>query len=68
MSRWHRLRRGVDMLNKDPDANWNYYSYRDDRQTYFVFEDERTAQVVRDAIWLMFRANRKPLIHNGRKP
>ena len=64
MSVRHRL---VLALRKyDPEASYAYEVYSSDKHAYFVFEKDRSAEIV--AAMLRILIKRKPLIHNGRKP
>lgn len=64
MSIRHRM---VLALRKyDPGASYAYEVYSTDRHAYFVFEQDRSAEIVAAMLRIMLK--RKPLIHNGRKP
>jgi len=54
-------------LNKvDPSLSYAYETFATPGHVSFVFEDARSAKIVRQVLAQIFK--RKPLIHNGRKP
>jgi hypothetical protein len=50
----------------DPEASYAYEVYSSDKHAYFVFEKDRSAEMVGAMLRILFK--RKPLIHNGKKP
>jgi len=63
----HRVAQAITKLEQ-ANADWEHQTWQDKQQAYFVFKSERSAQLMREALWLMFKSNRRTLIQQGRKP
>lgn len=64
MSVRHRV--SLALSRHDPQANYAYETFTTGNHAYLVFEEARSAEIVRDMLRIMLK--RKPLIHKGRKP
>lgn len=64
MSVRHRVY--VALRGVDPQASYAYETFETPGRVCFVFEDARSAQIIKTLLSQIFK--RKPLIHNGRKP
>lgn len=64
MSIKHRV--ALALSRADPKASYAYETFSTSNTVHFVFEQDRSAQIVKEMLRLMFK--RKALIHNGRKP
>ena len=64
MSIRHRV--AVAVLKADPKASYAYETFTTGNTCHFVFEQERSAEIVSAMLRTIFK--RKPLLHNGRKP
>jgi hypothetical protein len=67
MSTKTRVAQALKKLNK-PDLNWNHESWEGNGELYISMESERSAQLLREALWMIFKSQRRQLIHKGRKP
>lgn len=56
----------VALKEYDPSLSYAYEIYGTGDHAYFVFEQDRSADVVAAILRILLK--RKPLIHNGRKP
>ena len=64
MSARHRI--ALALSKHDPEASYAYETFQTGNQVVFVFEQNRSAEIVAGMLRIMLR--RKPLIHKGRKP
>jgi len=64
MSTRHRV--ALALSKADPRESYAYEMFTTGNTAYFVFEQDRSAQIVKEMLRLMFK--RKPLIHKGSKP
>lgn len=63
MSARHRVT--LALSKADPNASYAHETFTSGNTAYFVFEQNRSAEIVREMLRILFK--RKPLIHNGRK-
>lgn len=64
MSVRHRV--NLALAKHDPAARYAYETFTTEKTAYFVFEQARSAELVREMLRILIK--RKPLIHKGRKP
>lgn len=68
MATRHRVKEAFRLAASREIDNWAAEQIETPGHAYFVFEDPRAAQVLIEALSLIFKSNRKQVIHNGRKP
>lgn len=51
----------------EPGASYAHEVYYTDKMAYFVFEQDRSAEIVIQMLRIML-GRKPPLIHNGKKP
>ena len=68
MATRHRVKEAFRLLTSRQIGNWGWKQIETPGQVYFIFEDPRAAKAITEALALIFKSNRKQLIHNGRKP
>lgn len=67
MSTKTRVAQAMKQLDQ-PDLNWSHQSYEGNGELYITMESDRAAQLLRQALWLIFKSQRRQLIHKGKKP
>jgi hypothetical protein len=68
MSTRHRVDQAMAKLLAEPDAAWAHETWTEGNTVVFAFSQERSAQLISEALHHMFKSIRPALIHNGRKP
>jgi DNA polymerase IIIc chi subunit len=67
MSTKTRVAQAMKKLDR-PGLDWTHKSWESGGELYISLESERSAQLLSEALWMIFKSQRRQLIHNGRKP
>lgn len=67
MSTKTRVAEAMKKLDR-PELDWGHKSWESDGQLYICLESDKAAQLLGEALWLIFKSQRRQLIHKGRKP